>query len=632
MSLLAGKVQMPTIFSRTLFSTREEQLCRVLHIILILLYVALVTKASQHYEHGLNFPFTPSGQTTISVTVSIISQGFGTLYLAGLVLVTQRLALIHDLHTRQTLTAIHDKTSAWLGLGSSLLAIVDQIKLPSAVFSVAFIGSYLLGIAALHITIPASVSVNTYNATIMTQQTTQLARPLFYSENPVSFDILNLYNQFPQIGLQDNMIYDVLPVVPAAINDAVVNATYFNVDCGALPRGAQSGQADLSAYSDITWTFSANFTKPALTVTSGVGLMAPSSSSLDTIGIPSVGNNSFDGFENTWSIVVAATIPVVDASQTSTEIFEINPGMAWYIDFPDVDAVQMFMCNISTTNTTISVSAVSRQPIATTTSPEPVFWEEWSFQDYPTTIQDPLINSLTGMCGNAPGATHEVVPDIIGATYNTSSLEFIGNTTYSIYPVSKHYYSMIDQFLMQDLNISAATPDKPSNISLSDFQRSLGKAMAAIVWYDRNGDHSSVFSYSNSTLIRSDEPRIGQATVEVLTLRIRLNFNIIPLSVGLGVSCLLFALTFPLSGGLNRREITNDLNAAGILQLTWLLGNESHFAGIRRPERQELRQAGLFDVQMSARAKRKAGCDSSDYEPSEEIALKNSPTDYYIEV
>ncbi|KAI0777092.1 hypothetical protein BC629DRAFT_632196 [Irpex lacteus] len=631
---------MPMIFSQTLFSTREEQLCRVLHIILILFYVALVIIASQHYEHGLNFPFTPSGQTTISVTVSIISQGFGTLYLAGLVLVTQRVALIHDLHTRQTLTAIHDKTSAWLGLGSSLLAIVDQIKLPSVVFSVAFIGSYLLGIAALHITIPASVSVNTYNATIMTQQTTQLARPLFYSENPVSFDILNLYNQFPQIGLQDNMIYDILPVVPAAVNDAVVNATYFNVDCGALPSGAQSGQADLSDDGDITWTFSINFTKPALTVTLGVGLMAPSSLSLDAMGIPSVGNNSLDGFENTWAIVVAATIPVVDASQTRTGILEMNPGMAWYIDSPDgflshanakVDAVQMFMCNISTVNTTISVSAVSKQPIANTTSPEPVFWEEWSFQNYPATVQDPLIHSLPGMCGNAPGATHEVVPDIIGATYNTSSLEFIGNTTYSIYPVSKHY-SMIDQFLMQDLNISAATPNKPSNISLSDFQRSLGKAMAAIVWYDRNGDHSSVFSYSNSTLIHSDEPRIGQATVEVLTLRIRLNFNIIPLSVGLGVSCLLFALTFPLSGGLKRREITNDLNAAGILQLTWLLGNESHFAGIRRPERQELRQAGLFDVQMSARAKRKAGCDSSDYEPSEEIALKNSPTDYYIEV
>ncbi len=100
------------------------------------------------------------------------------LYLATLVLTTQRLALIRDLHTRQTLTAIHDKASAWLGLGSSLFALMDQITLPSSVSHVALIGSYLAGIAVLHVTIPASMSVNTYNATIPTQQTTQLARPL----------------------------------------------------------------------------------------------------------------------------------------------------------------------------------------------------------------------------------------------------------------------------------------------------------------------------------------------------------------------------------------------------------------------------------------------------------------------
>lgn len=103
----------------------------------------------------------------------------GQLYLAALVLVTQRVALIHDLNTRQTLTAIHDKTSAWLGLGSSLLALIDQFKLPSAVPSVICTGIYLAGIAALHITIPAFVSINTYNATVFTKQTTQLARPAF---------------------------------------------------------------------------------------------------------------------------------------------------------------------------------------------------------------------------------------------------------------------------------------------------------------------------------------------------------------------------------------------------------------------------------------------------------------------
>ncbi len=41
-------------------------------------YVMLVVVASQHYEHGLNFSFSPTGQTTMSVTVSVITQTFST--------------------------------------------------------------------------------------------------------------------------------------------------------------------------------------------------------------------------------------------------------------------------------------------------------------------------------------------------------------------------------------------------------------------------------------------------------------------------------------------------------------------------------------------------------------------------
>lgn len=66
--------------SHQLFSSffGQKQLCRGLHILLILLYVTLVVVASQHYEHGLNFPFSPTGQTTMSVVVSVITQTFST--------------------------------------------------------------------------------------------------------------------------------------------------------------------------------------------------------------------------------------------------------------------------------------------------------------------------------------------------------------------------------------------------------------------------------------------------------------------------------------------------------------------------------------------------------------------------
>ena len=38
------------------------------------------------------------------------------------------------------------------------------------------------------------------------------------------------------LGLQDNMVYDVIPAVPSANGTTTVNASVYDVDCGALPN------------------------------------------------------------------------------------------------------------------------------------------------------------------------------------------------------------------------------------------------------------------------------------------------------------------------------------------------------------------------------------------------------------
>lgn len=75
-----------------------------------------------------------------------------------------------------------------------------------------------------------------------------------------SYDILSVYNQFPQIGLQDNVIYDVLPVIPMAIGNTTVNATVFDAHCGGLNTELrlQSDSGELS--SKYQWSFTANST------------------------------------------------------------------------------------------------------------------------------------------------------------------------------------------------------------------------------------------------------------------------------------------------------------------------------------------------------------------------------------
>ena len=55
------------------------------------------------------------------------------------------------------------------------------------------------------------------------------------------WDILRVYKQFPQLGLLDNIIYDIVPNVPMAVDGVVVNATVFEVDCGVISTARQAG-------------------------------------------------------------------------------------------------------------------------------------------------------------------------------------------------------------------------------------------------------------------------------------------------------------------------------------------------------------------------------------------------------
>ena len=86
------------------------------------------------------------------------------------------------------------------------------------------------------------------------------------------------------------------------------------------------------------------------------------------------------------------------------------------------------------------------------------------------------------------------------------------------------------------------------------------------------------------------------------------------LLVGLVVSCVLFTLTFLLSSTRRTKQGSTNLKNTGILQITWLLGNDSHFAGIQKPEAHTLRKAGMFEVEMDAMAREKINQALNDYE------------------
>ena len=82
-------------------------------------------------------------------------------YLVLLLWFTQKLALKRNLHKTQTLTAIHDQATAWLGLGSAIPVLLHQWKTLTSVSTlyVFFILAYLTGLFVLGLTMPILFSI-----------------------------------------------------------------------------------------------------------------------------------------------------------------------------------------------------------------------------------------------------------------------------------------------------------------------------------------------------------------------------------------------------------------------------------------------------------------------------------------
>ena len=49
--------------------------------------------------------------------------------------------------------------------------------------------------------------------------------------NELSYDILRMYGEFATPGLIDNLVYDVIPLVPSATGNVTVNASLYDVQC-----------------------------------------------------------------------------------------------------------------------------------------------------------------------------------------------------------------------------------------------------------------------------------------------------------------------------------------------------------------------------------------------------------------
>ncbi|KAG2137887.1 uncharacterized protein EDB93DRAFT_1106510 [Suillus bovinus] len=79
-------------------------------------------------------------------------QAFYTIYTAVLLFLTQQLAISRTLVCHVKLTAIHDVSGAWAGLGSALSSVWRQTDVPAAWWMTSAVAAYLVSITVLHVT------------------------------------------------------------------------------------------------------------------------------------------------------------------------------------------------------------------------------------------------------------------------------------------------------------------------------------------------------------------------------------------------------------------------------------------------------------------------------------------------
>jgi hypothetical protein len=149
-----------------------------------------------------------------------------------------------------------------MGLGSALATLYDQISVPASVFGTLSTVAYLGCITILHISIPAILSVETFNATVQVNAST-VGIPEFANSTLIKCvnchqgnhinnkpsstrnfmatfpqDFLRwhrMFNDSEKYGLLNGSLYEVLQDTTPGRGIAQVSAMGFDVTCGHLP-------------------------------------------------------------------------------------------------------------------------------------------------------------------------------------------------------------------------------------------------------------------------------------------------------------------------------------------------------------------------------------------------------------
>ncbi|KAG2337082.1 hypothetical protein BDR05DRAFT_970597 [Suillus weaverae] len=529
------------------FSART---CYVLHGMLVIIHIVLIMSYISRWEHHVTLSFTPTNTDFWPVVLSASLQAFYTLYTAVLVFLAQRLAISRALIRRLKLTAIHDISGAWAGLGSTLSSVWKQADIPASLWATTAVTTYLVCISVLHVTSSTLLQFQTFNSSMTTRVSTTLgwidvsnssAGVLYWG---AITEFLPAISQFPGLvstGLSSNTVYDILKT-SSVVGHAMVNATTITSSCGLLPN---------VTYSRNDSTASAPFSDGNSTV-------------FITVSTPWTDQIQAYNFAQAQPAVLLMVSTLLDIEPAVQK--EVAVPMILETSSTNYSIEVYFMqCSLSTSNTTVVIDTQTNTLQNPLPVPQPsTQWQE--MQQWTSTGWSAYIGRVLADAG--------------------------GSGSQSVYI---NEFSIVDEYIMSlvGLNLTAQqnqwnNGDPPAaNFTLSPdkLEAAIAQTVAQLTWMaGQMGSNGGI------------QPGEGMALVDEEVIALCLN-----LMFATSASVIMFGLALHTTGAFYASHDSQaPIPNAGALQLLWL---GRHSASVHEalqdvddPTEANLRRAGMIDV------------------------------------
>ncbi|KAG0694158.1 hypothetical protein DFH29DRAFT_1083930 [Suillus ampliporus] len=539
-------------------SSDSARLCHILHGMLVMIHIVLVIFHIHHWEHRVTLSFTPTNNNVWPAILSASLQAFYTIYTAVLLFLTQRLAISRTLVRRLKLTAIHDIIGAWAGLGSALGSVWRQTNIPASWWMTFAVTAYLASISVLHVTSSTLLQFQTFNTSMATSVPTTLGwlNDISYGSDTnwefmtASLPVVNRLPGLVTAGISNTTLYDTIQTSSVEGN-ATVNATTITSRCGLLPN-----------------------------VTSNDGLLL-----IDPFNIPGIGTTS----ASSRKFLASDAIPVPGIFLTVSALLEIKPSVQekFRVNIPwgkspvNMDYVfpaYVVLCSLSA-NPTHGVVDMQNNGLL---SPVPIWQPSTQWEEYQWTKNDTWEAEM-GRALSSP----------VGSGYAFRAL----NNINVVEP------SMMDEYIMSlvGLNLSAAYsqwdtsssnggPNATVVVRLDKLELAVAKVVAQLIWL------AGQLGASNEGL----QPGNGMAYVNEDLIALRLNINLLPLSVAAFASVIMLGLTLYMTRASDALHDRAAIPGIGALQLLWLGHHSASISevmeAVKEPTEVSLREAGTIDI------------------------------------